>query len=266
MAVYCLVSPGASPGVTTTALALALSWPSEVVLAECDPAGRRVLPGYLAERFNGAPGPGLLGLAMALDHQHGDREPAVRVEDFTVPLDDRRRAWLLHGIRDPRHARQINWQFLGDAFIGASAASGMDVIIDLGRVGGSDTPTALLQRADVVVMVLGRSLAQVDAAQPRLDALQIMASRVGLCLIDSGPYSTSEIRKALFGLPVVAELPYSPADARVLSDGAPQRLSFRTSLLMRATANLGEAIRHLDREPAGAAGIGRPVVPGGGPR
>ncbi|GLY86022.1 hypothetical protein [Actinoallomurus iriomotensis] len=263
MAVYCLVSAGGSPGVTTTALALALSWPGEVVLAECDPAGRRVLPGYLAQRFNGSPGPGLLGLAMALDHQHAGRESAVRVEDFTIPLDERRRAWLLHGIRDPRHAGQVNWQLLADAFIGASTVSGLDVIIDAGRVGGSDTPTALLQRADGVVMVLGRSLAQVDAAQPRLDALRSLARRVGLCLIDSGPYGTSEIRKALFGLPVVAELPHSPADARVLSDGASQRLSFRTSLLMRATTHLGEAIRHLAREPAGPAGLSRSGVPGG---
>jgi hypothetical protein len=264
MAVYCVVSAGGSPGVTTTALALALSWPGEVVLAECDPAGRRVLPGYLAERFNGSPGPGLLGLAMALDHQHAGREPAVRVEDFTIPLDERRRAWLLHGIRDPRHAHQLNWPLLMDAFISASTASGMDVIIDVGRVGGTDTPTALLQRADVVVMVLGRSLAQVDAAQPRLDALQSLAQRIGLCLIGSGPYGTGEIRKALFGLPVVAELPHAPADARVLSDGASQRLSFRTSLLMRATTHLGEAIRHLAGEQAGPAGLGRPIVSGGG--
>jgi hypothetical protein len=261
MAVYCLVSERGSPGVTTTALALALSWPGEVVLAECDPAGRRVLPGYLAERFHGSPGPGLLGLAMALDHRRTGPESGVGVEDFTIPLDERRRAWLLHGIRDPRHAHQIDWPLLADVFTGASTASGMDVIADLGRVGGSDTPTALLQRADVVVMVLGRSLAQVDAAQPRLDALRTWARRVGLCLIDSGPYSTGEIRKALFGLPVLGELPCAPGDARVLSDGAPQRWSFRTSLLLRATTGLGGAIRHLAGE---SADVGHTVALGGG--
>lgn len=265
MALYCLVSPGGSPGATTTALALALSWPREVVLAECDPAGRRVLTGYLAERLPGSPGPGLLGLAMALD-QHADAEPAALVEQFTLPLDERRRAWLLHGIRDPRHAAQLNWPLLAEVFIGAGAASDMDVIADLGRVGGSDTPTALVQRADLVVMVLGQSLAQVDAAQPRLDALQAWTRRIGLCLIDSGPYGTGEVRRALFGIPVVAELPHAPADARVLSDGAPARLSFRTSLLLRSAARLGEAIRQLGHEPAADPALGRPAAPGGGAR
>jgi hypothetical protein len=86
MALYCLASPGGSPGVTTTALALVLSWPGEVVLAECDPAGRRVLSGFLAQRLTDSPGPGLLGLAMALDHHHAGQGRAVRVEDFTIPV------------------------------------------------------------------------------------------------------------------------------------------------------------------------------------
>jgi hypothetical protein len=34
MSLFVLVSPGDSPGVTTTVLALALAWPREVVLAE----------------------------------------------------------------------------------------------------------------------------------------------------------------------------------------------------------------------------------------
>jgi hypothetical protein len=267
MALYCLISPGGSPGVTTTALALALRWPHEVVLAECDPAGQRVLPGFLTERLHGSPGPGLLGLAMALTQRDTDAQAAAaRVEDFTLPLSGRGRAWLLPGIRDPRHARQLDWSLLADAFIRSSTASGVDVIADLGRAGGSDTPVELLRRADVVVMVLGRSLAQVYAAHPRLEALQtISAQRLGLCLIDSGHYSTAEIRRTLFGLPVLAELPHAPSEARVLSDGEPQRLSFRTSLFMRATSGLGEAIRQMADRPVAPSDVSaHPAVPGGG--
>lgn len=265
MTLYCLVSPGGSPGVTTTALALALRWPHEVVLAECDPAGQRVLPGFLAERLHTSPGPGLLGLAMALDQHDTNTHGTTRVEDFTLPLSGRGRAWLLPGIRDPRHAPQLNWPLLTGAFL----YSGVDVIADLGRAGGADTPVELLRRADVVVMVLGRSLAQIYAAHPRLEALQTInahRTRVGLCLIDSGRYSTAEIRKALFGLPVLAELPHAPSDARVLSDGEPQRLSFRTSLFMRATAALGEAMRQMAGQPATPFDDepARPVAPGGG--
>ena len=37
MAMICLVSAKNSPGVTTTAVALAEVWPRPVLLAECDP-------------------------------------------------------------------------------------------------------------------------------------------------------------------------------------------------------------------------------------
>jgi hypothetical protein len=247
MALYCLCSPGGSPGVTTTALALALSWPREVVLAECDPAGRRVLPGYLAERLDGPPGPGLLGLAMALGREDED----ARVEDYTIPLADHGRAWLLHGIRDPRHASQLTrlWQPLAALF----AESEVDVIADVGRVGSPDTPMGLLAGADLVVMVLRGTLAQVDAAQPRLDALLgALNSRVpvALCLTESGRYSAAEVSHVLFELPVLAELPHAPADANVLSDGARPRLAFRTCLLMRTAGSLGHQMRKLVEERA----------------
>lgn len=247
MALYCLIGPGGSPGVTTSGLALALGWPREVVLAECDPAGRRILPGFLAERIEGSPGPGLFGLAMAIGREPGK----ARIEDFTIPLNEQQGASLLHGIRNPRHSTQLApwWRPLAEVFTG----SDVDVIADLGRIGSPDTPVPLLTSADLVVMVLRPSLAQVDAAQPRLDALLgALGGRVpvGLCLIDSGPYPAEQVSRALFGLPVLAGLPDAPADARVLSDGARPRLAFRTCLLMRATAGLGGAMRKAVEERA----------------
>lgn len=248
MALYCLCSPGGSPGVTATALALALSWPREVVLAECDPAGRRILPGFLTERLDGPPGPGLLGLAMALGQEAGQ---ATRMEDYTIPLADDGRAGLLHGIRDPRHAHQLArlWQPLAALF----AACQVDAIADVGRIGGPDTPAALLAGADLVVMALRGTLAQVDAAQPRLDALLSGLNwrvPVALCLIEPGRYSAGEVSRALFGLPVLAALPQAPADAEVLSDGAHPRIAFRSSLLMRAVGGLGHEMRKVVEERA----------------
>ncbi|MCO5999773.1 hypothetical protein [Actinoallomurus rhizosphaericola] len=230
---------------TTIALALALGWPREVVLAECDPAGRRILPGYLAERLDGPPGPGLLGLATALGGQ------GTRVEDYTIPLAERGRAWLLHGIRDPRHASRLArlWQPLA----GLLTESEADVIADVGRVGSPDTPMGLLAGANLVVMVLRGTLAQVDAAQPRLDALLSALNwrvPVALCLIQSGCYSAAAVSRALFELPVLAELPHAPADANVLSDGARPRMAFRTCLLLRTAGSLGHQMRKLVEERA----------------
>ena len=48
MTVCALLSPGGSPGVTTAALAMALTWPGPVLVAETDPSGGDVLAGFFA--------------------------------------------------------------------------------------------------------------------------------------------------------------------------------------------------------------------------
>jgi hypothetical protein len=272
MGVYCVISPGGAPGATTTALALALTWRGPLLLAEADPGGRRILPGFLADKLNGRPpGPGLLGLAM--EAQHDAAQAPALVEEYAIALPGNAEAVLLHGIRDPRHARQLTqvWEPLADVL----ADSGRDVIADVGRVGGADTPIALLARADLIVMVLRPTLAGVDAARPRIEALhdQLRDQRSGrraepslaLCMIDDGAYAAGEVRRNLFDLPVLAELPHAPADARVLSDGARPRVSFRTSLLMRSAAKLGQRLRQQVEERAFTRGrLAQPPAFGGG--
>lgn len=258
MGLYCVISPGGSPGVSTTALGLALRWPVRVLLAECDPMGRRVLPGFMADRMSGSAGPGLLGVAMAVE---AAPHAPVSVEEYVVPISDDGCVELLHGIRDPRHGVRLRslWPALAEALVTRNE----DVVADLGRIGGTDTPTELLKAADAVVMVLKPTLAQVDAATPRLDALKGLVGEratVGLCLVADGSYSAAEVERVL-GVPVLGELPCSPADARVLSDGAPPRLTFKASLLMRSLDALG---RRLRAAVAGSGSLG--AIPDGATR
>lgn len=255
MALYCLVSAGGSPGVTSTALGLALTWPGRVLLAECDPMGRRVLPGFMADRMRGAAGPGLLGLAMAAE---ADQHTPAALEEYVVPMVDDGHVELLHGVRDPRHGTRLAplWRRLAEAL----ATRDGDVVADLGRIGGTDTPHALLQAADAVVMVLKPTLPQVDAATPRLDALKSLLGQraaIRLCVIADGAYGAAEVERVL-DVAVLAELPCSPADARVLSDGTRPRLTFKTSLLMRSLNGLG---RHLRGAVSGSAASN--VIAGG---
>ncbi|GGU89762.1 hypothetical protein GCM10010182_00210 [Actinomadura cremea] len=245
MAVYCVLSPGGSPGVTTTALGLALAWPGKVLLAECDPMGRRVLPGYMADRLRGPAGPGLLGLATA-----AQAEPHVSapLEKYVVPILEDGDVALLHGVRDPRHAAQLTaaWPLLARALTDREG----DVIADLGRAGGAETAVPLVEAANAVVVVLKPTLAQVDAAAPRLDVLRTVVGNrgtLGLCLVADGPYSAAEVERVL-KVPVLAELPCSPADARVLSDGARPRRTFRGSLLVRSFDRLGTRLREVVEE------------------
>ncbi|MFV2179895.1 hypothetical protein ACFHW2_40395 [Actinomadura sp. LOL_016] len=215
-----------------------------MLLAECDPAGRRVLPGFMADRLREPAGPGLLGLATRTPPATAAGLP---LEEYVAPISEDGKAGLLHGIRDPRNAAQLAgvWGPLAKAF---TARDG-DVLADLGRVGGAETPVALLEAADLVVMVLKPTLAQVDAATPRLEVLRgLVPGRVALCLVPDGPYSAAEVERVL-KLPVLGEPAFSPSDARVLSDGARPRMTFRTSLLMRSLESLGRRVRAAITEP-----------------
>ncbi|OLT34230.1 hypothetical protein BJF79_33670 [Actinomadura sp. CNU-125] len=114
-----------------------------------------------------------------------------------------------------------------------------------------------------MVMVLKPTLAQVDAATPRLEVLRGLApGRLALCLVSDGPYSSAEVERVL-KLPVLGELAFSPSEARVLSDGTRPRMTFRTSLLMRSLESLGRRVRTAMPEPAvgEAERVPRPRVP-----
>ncbi|MFG2249109.1 hypothetical protein [Spirillospora sp. NPDC048823] len=264
VALHCVVSPGGSPGVTTTALGLAITWPGEALLAECDPMGRRVLPGFMADRLRESAGPGLLGLAMAAES--GPNVP-LPLDDYLVPIPGADSATVLHGVRDPRHGVRLEplWGRLAEVL----ASRPGDVIADLGRIGGRDTPGALLRAAQTVVMVLKPTLTQVDVAGPRLDALKdLLGDRatIGLCLLVDGPYRAAEVERVL-GTPVLAELPCSPTDAQVLSDGARPRRTFRTSLLLRSFKCLGRRLRATtESSSTDIAGESGPVLSGAGAR
>lgn len=262
MALHCVVSPGGSPGATTTALGLAMTWPNMVLLAECDPMGRRVLPGFMADRLRESVGPGLLGLSMAAESGPQRRLP---LDDYVIPVPGADSMELLHGVRDPRHGVRLG--SLWGRLAGALTSRQGDVIADLGRVGGRDTPHDLLRAAKTVVMVLKPTLTQVDVAGPRIDALTDLVgdhTTVGLCLIKEGPYSAAEVERVL-GTPVLGELPCSPADARVLSEGARPRRTFKASLLMRSFKCLGRRIHATTGpQPADNGGQDKAVLSGVG--
>lgn len=243
MAIYTLMSPGDSPGVTTTALALSYALSGRVLLAECDPKGGNVLHGFLTGRLGNVDG-GLLELAMAIAH---NPNPAVLWE-HVVPLDQHAREWLLlPGIRDPRHAPQLDlaWDAIIEVFK-AAAGDTVDVVADVGQVGRPDTPMKLIAHSDLAVMLLRPSMRQVAAARPRLDAIGRYVGTsvpVALGLVGSGDYSDKQISKALYGLPIIARLPHDPRSAALLSDGKRTRRFLRVASLMRGAARFASALQ-----------------------
>jgi hypothetical protein len=240
VAILLLASTGGSPGVTTLAVGLAITWPRPILLADCDPgAHQAILAGYLGGRSAG--GKGLLRVAEA----HRDRRPLREaVLDQTLPLsaEEESRRLLLPGFTKPASAMHFGgvWEDLAEAFDRLGEVD-MDVIIDSGRIGPSGPPAALLERSAVTAVVVTSTLRSIMSARVHLPTLRdhprlTSADRehIGLIVVDENqPYRRGEIARAL-DVPVITSIAHDRQAAAHLSDGRPRHRRFDTSPLIRS--------------------------------
>jgi hypothetical protein len=245
MAVFALLSAGGSPGVTTSALALTLGWPSQVILAECDPSGGDVLAGLLGGHLPASTGL----LPLALEAGAGSEIPPEKLWHQLVELDEEHNRLLLAGISDPRQsaALQSSLPWIADALQGMQA----DVIADCGRLDSVAAVRPVLSAASLAVLVLRPTLRQVSRAVPRIEMLTNLVGRdrVVMLLVGEGTASGREVAKTL-GVPVAGQLPADSKTASVLSDGAAGRHRLEARPLIRAATTAGHGMR----EAATAAG------------
>lgn len=245
MAVFALLSAGGSPGVTTTALALTLSWPSQVILAECDPSGGDVLAGLLSGHMPASTGL----LPLALEAGAGAEIPTDAIWRQLVELDEERNRLLLAGISDPRQsaALQSSLPWIAEALQGLRA----DVIADCGRLDAIAAVRPVLSAASLAVLVLRPTLRQASRAVARVEMLTNLVGRqrVVALLVGEGAASGREIAKSL-GVPVAGQLPDDARTAAVLSDGSGSRSRLDGRPLLRAATAAGRALR----DAAAAAG------------
>ena len=213
-----LCSAAGSPGVTTTALALALNWPRPVVLVEADPSGSSgLLAGYLRGQLDP---PGLVDLVIA---QRSDLL-ADAVPKLLYPLD-RSNASVLFGLRSHEQAAGAAslWPPLLEVLHGLEAAA-TDVIVDAGRLGVPGWPQPLLAAADVMLLVARSDLPGLAGARSWSATLAREDSpghAVRLLLVGEGsPYSAREVARTL-GVPVLGSIEWSRELARVYSHGRP---------------------------------------------
>ena len=259
-----LCSAKGAPGVTTSGLALALSWPRPVLLAELDPSGGDVLAGYGRGEFSAG---GLSDLELAA--RRGGL--ARHLDSQLMRLDPEGRARLLPGLADPAGARHVNWDRL--ATVLASVEDGVtDVIADCGRLRAEHSPAAVVHRADAVVLVTGSTLRAVRAATQAMAELRGADGRAGvvasLVIAPGEPYGEREIGEAL-GVPVVGSLPRDGKAAAVLSDGVPAGRLFAQSPLLRAARTVATRLvelaeAHESRLIPPPASVSASVTPVGG--
>ncbi|MFJ3714115.1 MULTISPECIES: hypothetical protein [unclassified Streptomyces] len=245
MAVIALAGCNGAPGVSTTALALLLSWPlppgRKVLLSECDPDGGAVLfgtlQGTLGDRY------GMRNLSVAA--RKGElpeafwRQLVDMTSDGGKGGEPRRDRLVLPGVTDPLQSASLApaWEQFADLFRGIDVhpTHGHDVLIDLGRRGAFGPSAVLAHKADVLVVVARSTMASLHSAKARIDALEEQVGNVGVLLIDEGPYESGEVERVLH-VPVLARIPFRPAEAKVLSDGAPAPARFTSGRLMTAAA------------------------------
>ena len=263
MAIIALVSAKGSPGVTTTALACALSWHRRLVLAECDPAGGTILAGYLGGALDGPRGIGELAVGELRD---GNLETAFwsKLVDLDAP---RRERLLLPGVVDPAQAGSVSplWQRFADFF--GSLEKGQppyDVIVDCGRLQVAGPPWPVLRAAAVVLLVTRAQLPDLSATRSMIRAIErdftehrVPPGTLRLLVVGDG-HGKGEISKAL-RVPVIATLPADPRTAEVLSLGGTVRAG---RPLIRAAGALEVPVRALlDRRRARLAWPAAQEVP-----
>lgn len=288
-----LASAKGSPGVTTTAVALAATAPAghRQAVLELDPSG-----GDLGPAFGLAAEPGLVSLASAArrDHRPGlvwEHLQQLRgglavvaapagAEQAATAVDVLLASPALRTLHHPGqgHPRAGNEEAeRADEHVAAQVREG-GLWVDAGRlpprlIRGTGI-TRLLGQADIVLLVVRNDSAGIAHAAARLASV---SSAVGegsadsaagvlrLLLVGSGGYPTAEVAQAL-GTPVAGTLPWDPRAAAVLAGRPARRVRNLGRLpLLRAAAVI---VARLTAEPryAPATALGHRRSPGPHPR
>lgn len=240
MMLVAICSAKGAPGVSSTALTLAASWPRPVILLEADPAG-----GDLAYRCRAASGgpvfatPNLVTLAAAV--RGGVPSRRVLAEHAQVLGCG---VHLVQGVTAPAQVRGLGrlWTALAEA----STASDVDVIADLGRLDRAGGPLPLAEAADCVLPVAATSLESVMRLREQLRELvgalnvhrvaSVVPMIVGVDTHAERDCAQLDELLATAGLPVQpsGHLPYDPKALARLEAGEPASGRLGRALLIRA--------------------------------
>ena len=217
-----------SAGATTTALALAATWPSRrrVLVVECDPAGGDVAPwcGLQTE-------PGLVTLAASARQSLDESQLQSHLQDLPGPGG----AGVLVGPAAAEQATAALHTLLGSGLATVLARLGdTDVIVDCGRLYPGSPALELASSADALLMLVRPRLSEVHHLQARVAAMR--SSNMAAVMVGERPYGAAQVSKAL-GVEVVAVLPEDPRAAEAFA-GLSGAGALKRSALVRTAREL----------------------------
>lgn len=246
MALIVLTSANGSPGVTTTALALAMAWARPTLLIEADPTGASAIgSGYFAGHFQ----PDATIVDLALANRQGTLEESLPTLVTTIPGT---RVDFLPG--PLRHSQAASLDYLWEplsATLRALERNGMDVIVDAGRLGLTGSPMKLMAAADLTLLLTRNTLPALVAAASWAPLLRDTFTHAGAeqnlaaLMIDSGRSREHPVREAaqVLQMPYLATVSWDPRCAQVYSMGDQPGRKFDTSEYTRSIRAAAQAIQ-----------------------
>lgn len=246
MTVIALASAKGSPGVSTTAAALAACWPAPVVLADVDPAGGDVM--WRNRTAHGGPldpDRGLLSLGAAVRRGAAQADLAEHLQQTAMGVD------VLVGLASPDQLAG-----LGAAWGQLPAVFGQhrtDVLVDCGRVVPGSSAMPVFAGADVVAFVTRTDISGTAHLRERLRTLRSSlglggpgGKPVGVIVTTSyrDTRSAADLQQLLdaerLGVTVLGIVADEPKAAKVL---AGERVGqFRRTLLARSATQLAQRL------------------------
>ncbi|MHB1516910.1 MAG: AAA family ATPase [Acidimicrobiales bacterium] len=248
MTVVALASLKGAPGVTTMACLVGAGWPAgrRVVLCELDPCG-----GDLAPRFGLSARCGWSSFSLSV--RRTSPKAITPLEPHLQQL-----ASGLQVLAGPVSGGAGDWFSPFGSLLEAAGGS-CDLVVDLGRM-----PTehrgigGVLERVDALLVVVRGDATSALRAREQSGQLRARADdRVGLIVIETGPYPPSEIA-SFSGLRLAAAVPFDPGVASVAggSDRSERRLArsslFASSALLAARLTAEPSEPTIVKDPSGS--------------
>jgi len=232
VSLVCLGSAHGSPGVTTTALALAATWPEHrgCLLVEADPFG-----GVIATRYGLGDTPGLSSLAAVA--RRGLDDDTVWKHAQQLPGG----VGVLVGPASADEAHAVVRDLAGALATWSAAQTEVDVIVDCGRIAPGCAVIGPLLGAGAVMVLTRPTLDQLRSAAHRVLALRDSGVDASLLLVGDRPYGPDEVTTTL-GTDVAGVIAWDPRTAAVLTGRRGAVRDLRRSPLVRSAATMAERL------------------------